>query len=218
MKCPDFRPDLSALADNELKADRAERLRAHLRDCPSCAQELSELGRLRSAMRSAGRVPPPPNLALAVRVRLSQRQHSHFYDRLRVRLQNQMEPVALPAAAGLFSALLLFGVLIHSLAIPTPAFTDDVPLQLITKPRVKIMPPLTPLNSTNWEADVVVEAHVDETGRVVDYRLLNGPYDPALISKLNRHLLFTQFDPATSFGIPRHGTAVFQFQSIKVKG
>lgn len=215
MKCPEYRPDLSALADNALEADRAARVREHLQECSTCSDELDQLGRLRTVLRSAGRVPPPPNLALAVRVRVSQQARAHFYDRLLVRLQNLMEPVALPAAAGLISAVLLFGVLIHSLAIHTPALTDDVPLQLNTKPRVKAMPPL---GFNTSEPGVLVQVHVDEHGRIIDYRVLNGPHDPALIAKLRSHLVFTQFDPATSFGIPRHGTAVFNFRSISVKG
>lgn len=215
MKCAEFRADLSALVDNALEAERAAPLRQHVHGCRACSFELDQLARQRDVLRIAGRVAPPPELALAVRVRLSQQAHSHLFDRLVVRLQNLMAPVAVPAVAGLFSALLLFGILIHSFATPTPALTDDIPLSLQTKPRVRSM---APLGFNTGEQGVFMEIHVDEQGRIVDFRMLNGPYDPALVAKLRSVLLFTQFDPATSFGIPRRGTAVFNFRSISVKG
>lgn len=112
-------------------------------------------------------------------------------------------------------ALVLFGILIHSFAIPTPAITDDVPLHLSTKPRLKSM---APFSFKTAEPGLFVEIDVDERGHIVDFRVLKGPHDPALIATLRNLLLFTRFTPATSFGIPRHGTVVFHFRSVSVKG
>ena len=215
LKCPDVRADLSALADEALDAERSLRLRRHLHACRACAAEWRQLVHLRKVLRVAARVAPPPDLALAMRVHLSQQTHSHFADRLVVRLRNLMEPVAIPAVAGLCSALLLFGILIHSFAIPTPAITDDVPLRLSTEPRLKSM---APFSFSAGEPGLFVEIYVDKQGEVADFRVLNGPHDPALIAKLRNFLLFTRFDPATSFGRPRSGTAVFNFSSVLVKG
>ena len=215
LKCAAVRADLSALADVALDAGRSLRLRQHLHACRACAAEWRQLVHLRKVLRVATRVAPPPDLALALRVRLSQQAHSQFADRLVVRLRNLIEPVAIPAVAGLCSALVLFGVLIHSFAIPTPALTGDVPLQLSTEPRLKSM---APFSFSTGEPGLFVEIYVDKRGDVTDFRVLNGPHDPALIAKLRNFFLFTRFDPATSFGRPRHGTAVFNFRSILVKG
>ena len=70
LKCPDLRVDLSALADDAVNADRAVRLRQHLRSCRACAAEWEQLVHLRKVLRVATRVAPPPDLALALRVRL----------------------------------------------------------------------------------------------------------------------------------------------------
>jgi hypothetical protein len=215
LKCPEVRADLSALADEALDAERSLRLRRHLDACRACAVEWRQLVHLKKVLRVVHRVTPPPDLALALRVRLSQQTHSHFANQLMVRLRNLMEPVAIPAVAGLCSALVLFGILIHSLAIPTLAFTDDVPLRLSTGPRLKSM---APFSFSAGEPGLFVEIYVDKQGDVADFRVLNGPHDPALIAKLRNFLLFTRFDPATSFGRPRNGTAIFNFSSVLVKG
>ena len=215
LKRPEVRADLSALADEALDAERSLRLRRHLDACRACAVEWRQLVHLRKVLRVAARVAPPPDLALAMRVRLSQQVHARFADRLVVRLRNLMEPVAIPAVAGLCSALVLFGILMLSLAIPTPALTDDVPLRLSTEPRLKSM---APFSFSAGEPGLFVEIYVGKQGDVTDFRVLNGPHDPALIAKLRNFLLFTRFDPATSFGRPRDGTAVFNFRSVLVKG
>jgi hypothetical protein len=38
------------------------------------------------------------------------------------------------------------------------------------------------------------------------------------VAKLRRALLFTTFDPASMFGVPRPGTLVLGFSSVSVKG
>ena len=216
MKCADYRSDLSALVDDALELERARKVRDHLRDCGNCSSQVDQLTELKRMMR-ATRMTPPPDLALALRVHASRRARPDFFGRLRVRLENMMEPFAVPAMAGLVAAVMLFGVLIHTLAIPTPAQTgeDEISMALNTKPRLMRLPPL------EFNADVPglsVEIHVDEEGRIVDFRTLNGPADPDLLVQLRRVLLFTKFNPATSFGYPRHGTAVHNFQIIHVKG
>ena len=70
LKCSDLRADLSALADDAVDADRAVRLRRHLRSCRACAAKWAQLVHLRKVLRVAARVAPPPDLALALRVRL----------------------------------------------------------------------------------------------------------------------------------------------------
>ncbi len=215
MKCRDFRLDVSAEADGAVRGRRAERLREHLKECDACAAELAQIGRLRSLLRSHGRVAAPADLALALRVRLSQETHSNFLERLRVRLGNVMEPVAVPAITGLFTAIFLFGILIHIFAIPTPALNDDVPLQISTKPRLR---ETAPLDFNTGDQGLFLVVRINEEGRIVDYRVLNGWYDPAEAPKLRRILIFTQFVPATTFGVPGPATTVVNFSSISVKG
>lgn len=214
MKCSKFLTDLSCYADHELEGEAATRLRQHLRECPACDARLDEMRAVRALVHHRGRVAPPPELELALRVRLSHEVNSHFLERLLVRLQNLMEPVAIPALAGVVSALVLFGILIHTFAMP--AVTNDVPLVLLNSPpRLRTM---APLGYSTGEEGLLLQVHVDEEGRILDFRVLNGPQDPVLLNKLRDILLFTRFEPATSFGVPRHGTTILNYRSISVKG
>lgn len=66
---------------------------------------------------------------------------------------------------------------------------------------------------------IVIEAYVDATGRVQDYRILTGPSDVnAYLPQLNNMLIFTVFHPATAFGQPTTGKAVLSFSRINVRG
>jgi hypothetical protein len=72
-------------------------------------------------------------------------------------------------------------------------------------------------------ADVVVEIEIDDHGRMADYRIVQGStvlLDPNLRRNLENRLMFTQFDPATSFGMPTRGTITLylNYSRIEVKG
>ena len=66
---------------------------------------------------------------------------------------------------------------------------------------------------------LIVEAYVDASGRVEDYRILSGPKDSEkILPELNRTLILTTFRPATQFGRPTPGRAVLTFSKINVRG
>jgi len=60
---------------------------------------------------------------------------------------------------------------------------------------------------------------VDANGRVQDYRIISGPADArGLEPQLNNIMIFTTFQPATTFGVPTSGRAVLSFARINVGG
>ena len=66
---------------------------------------------------------------------------------------------------------------------------------------------------------IVVEAYINQDGRVHNYRVLSAPSDVKdYLPQLRNMLLFTVFHPATEFGQPTHGKAVLSFSKINVKG
>jgi hypothetical protein len=166
---------------------------------------------------------PPSSLRTALRVRASlERQRlaegwlsGHpaktvvaWYDRLRLTMHNAVWPVALPAAGGVFSAVVLLGMWLIPY-YPVHASSDfDVP---------------TGLTANNWTgtatsaairatgavavlgADVVVDVTIDDLGRMIDYRIVSGPttvQDPDFRRRLENLLLFSLYVPATTFGQP----------------
>ena len=69
----------------------------------------------------------------------------------------------------------------------------------------------------NGEA-LMVEAIIDAHGRVQDYRVLSSTGRPELTPEMKNALIFTQFRPATSFGLPTSGRVVISFSNISVGG
>lgn len=65
---------------------------------------------------------------------------------------------------------------------------------------------------------VVVEAYVNRSGRVYDYRIISGPNTAASRAQIENLLLFSVFEPAQVFGEPVRGVAVLYFAGISVQG
>jgi len=64
-------------------------------------------------------------------------------------------------------------------------------------------------------ADLVIEAYVDLTGRVSDYRVIsNGQGLKDLSPQIKNLLIFATFRPATHMGRPIAATAVLSFPKI----
>jgi hypothetical protein len=111
-------------------------------------------------------------------------------------------------------------VLVGMFAHPEHASAQDEPLGMATAPRL--------LYSSGPTADVdqigtvngpvVVEAYVNGSGRVYDYRIVNGPNDAQTRSEVENLLLFSVFEPARFFGQPVRGLAVLSFSGVSVHG
>jgi hypothetical protein len=164
--------------------------------------------------------PAPPELALCLKVTLSQqlaaRRHNRWEARL-VRWENALNAFMLPATAGLLSAVLIFGMLIGVLVPAHWSNANDVPTMLYTPPEMTAAPFSLEASNANGDA-ILVEAVIDAHGRVQDYRVLNPAGQNELSPEMKNTLIFTQFRPATSFGLPTSGRVVISFSNINVGG
>jgi len=129
-----------------------------------------------------------------------------------------MKPLALPAAGGLATAVLLFMAIMTSFqGIMSGPQPGDVPTILATEAQLKS----TLLDTAPDEINV--DVLVDEQGRVIDYSLPKG-LDLAARQELRRmignSLLFSQFNPATTFGQPTAGwvRVTFRKTQLDVRG
>jgi hypothetical protein len=171
---------------------------------------------LRAALRALPRV-APPGLKTSLRVLASRERQRRvmarfgrwgrltaWSDRLSLHAGNLMRPLALPLAGGVFSAVVLFGVMLGS-TLPVHANTSpesDVPTMLTTSAGVK---GLGPIRSWDDGDVVVVDVILDDQGRMIDYAVVSGEavlQDAAMRRSLENKLLFTEFVPATAFGVP----------------
>jgi anti-sigma factor RsiW len=224
MNCDRIRALFSSYLDGAVPGREMQAISQHLGECAGCRAEYAAWQRTQRLVASLGPKPAPPELSLRLRVAISQaaaQRARRRWQGLLVRMQNLADAFILPVTAGLVSALVFFGVLIGFMAMPVhlSAARDDVPTLLYTPPRLQAMPSDAGLQSGANSETVVVETLVDANGRVQDYRILSDSADARrLRPQLNNIMIFTTFQPATTFGVPTSGRAVLSFAKINVGG
>ena len=216
--CHEIRDLFADFLEAGCPEDVRRSVRYHLKYCASCVQELDRWQQMLSDLHALPRRPVPESQALRLRVLLSQELHRNLLGRLLVRLENVFKPLLLPASVGTLSAVACFGLLFGMLIGPgvrRVVEKPDVPVQIVTPPRVLI---LYPIAFSDGDETVVVVTDVDAGGRVTDYRILSGERSPELKNRLDRMMLFSTFQPATMFGRPTNGELVLSFRQITVRG
>jgi hypothetical protein len=230
MDCSLVRSVLSHLVDGHvIEAERREAM-AHLEACPQCARQFQQLNEVRTAVRALPARRVPPMLGMSLRVIASReaarRRRYHgllaacraWSDSLLFRLNGLMRPLALPAAGGLASAVLLFSMVMPNFQGLVRAHANDVPTMLFTGATVK-----SSLDFVLEADELPLDVFVDERGRVIDYAFPEGSahFNTASTRRqLEGSLLFTHFQPATSFGQPTAGWVRVSLRrsQIDVKG
>ena len=211
-----------------MPAEERHRIRQHLSACRDCARESSGHQRMREVVHSLPRRTPPPDLTLRLRVAASKARAqqgpgrwSKIRDRFELALSHLMRPLALPAVGGFCSAVFLFSSLVPTFmptfAMAHAVFLWDVPTTLTTQPTVKYMAPIA------FGGDAVVDVRIDEQGRIVGYAIVSftGQNAEQLRRSIQNNLVFTEFWPATAFGVPVAGTVRISYRSpanIDIRG
>lgn len=224
MRCQDIHLELAAYLDGRIAVADGRAFRTHLEGCQECSIRLEQLSKTRSVLQRLPSRTVPPELTDALRslafresVRQRSRRHwklalSDWMDSARIRLENLMRPLALPAAGGVLSAVLLFGSLVPAFT-RSPRVAQDVPTAFYTQASLDEGSPLV------FHDDLVVDLTIDQEGRLMDFAL---PYEPALARNaairhaIASNLLFTRFTPATAFGQPTSGK--IRITLVNVKG
>jgi hypothetical protein len=220
-----MRVKFSEYLDGRLTGLEMQRIAAHLEDCRGCAGEWYALRNAQASLAALRPVPEPKDLLLRIRVAVSQeraRRSKSVFHTWRLVWQNTVGPFLLQATAGFASAVLLLGtvvVLVGLVAQPQVAHAGDEPLGNATAPRL-----LYSLASTGDDdiaslpGPVVVEAYVNDSGWVYDFRIVSGPNDSATRAQVEHLLVESVFAPARFFGQPVRGLAIVSFSGISVRG
>lgn len=223
MNCGEAKKLFSPYLDGQASGRDMRALSGHMEECSRCAREYAAVRRTQLLLANLGSKKAPADLALKLRVAISreaaQKRRSRFEGVL-VRFENALNAFMVPATAGLVSAVLIFGLLLGFIALPSQlqASSGDVPLMLYTAPQLEQSVFGTSLGSIG-EDSVVIEAYVDANGRVQDYRILSQSEDAkAVLPQVKNLLIFTTFRPALSMGRPTAGRAVISFSKISVRG
>lgn len=225
--CWRARRKLSAYLDSVLPHSERRAITVHLRECPRCTAQYEELSQTRSILRRAPMKTPPADLTVALRVLASQERSRQQqskkptafdwlpFEAWTLRTRNWMQPLAIPFAGGIVSALVLFSMLVPAYPMLERSSSGDVPTTFYTDPTIKSVAPFELSKD-----EVMVELVIDEDGRVIDYSLPGGPANAALRREIENNLLFARFTPATAFGQPKQGKLLVSFRRshIDVKG
>ena len=205
--CVEIRRKFSDYLDSQCTRETFASIQYHLSCCASCREELCRWQEVQAELRALPRRHVPPQVGLKLRVRLSQELHKNLLGRLQVRLQNALEPLLLPASAGVLTAIICFGLIMGSEVAPmtnTPEFP--------TPPRVRV---LAPLDFNTGDQPVVLVTRIDAGGRVLDYKVLSGQRSPELLYGLDRMMYFSLFHPATILGKPTEGRMVLALITVR---
>jgi hypothetical protein len=241
--CSSIRAQFSAYLDGVVSGVDMQRIAAHLDQCSACSDEFAGWRQMQQSLADLGPAKAPPDLALRLRVALSQ-EHSRTtrqsLAKWQMRWQNTLAPFLLRASAGFASAVLLIGsvaLLIGAFASPETVEARDEPSSAAISPR--FLYSMTESNAPQSSLDetkagrrgkdtveavdtsanqVIVEAYVNDEGRVYDYRIISGPDTPSSRAQVENLLLFSVFEPARVFGEPVRGVAVVSFSGISVQG
>ncbi|MGA8186137.1 MAG: zf-HC2 domain-containing protein [Terriglobia bacterium] len=212
--CAEIRGHFSDYMDGVCPAETIHSVRYHLAHCSPCTAELERYGALHSELHQLSRQQVPPGLALRLRVQMSQELHRNLSQRFRVRLENLYRPVWFPSVAGALVALICI-VLMLGAGTPQTSNIPDVPLDLVTPPRVQLLAPMT---FDTGAQPLVLVTYVNAQGRVTRYRIISGQHSPGLMQRLDQMMYYSTFEPATSFGQPTSGQVVMLFRTITVRG
>ena len=215
MDCKQAKSLFSIYLDGAVSGHEMRAISAHLENCDPCHASYVSLQRTQALLSSLGSRKAPSDLPLRLQLAI-QRERSrgpaHTLRNFGLRLEHTINSLLLPATAGLVTAVVMFGVLIGFFALPEIA--NDVPTSLYTPPRLAA----GPYAIEGLETPVMIEASVDATGRVQDYRILSGHDSDSLRVKIDSALIFTTFEPARAFGAPASGRVVLAFATVSVKG
>lgn len=223
MSCEHVQELVSSLLDQSLSAGERQNALAHFESCRECSGHYESAVQLRLSMRAMAAPALPAELRAELR-ELSSRERIRRIARLslsarwnnwisafQVHCENLMRPMALPVAGGVISALLLFGMWVPNItAAPTHTNSDiSTPIPFQTPPT------LDRSNPVPYGGDVVVQLIIDERGKIADYRVIQGKDS----QELRNFVLFSTWTPATFFGKPIWGTALWsRSEDVQVKG
>ena len=222
MNCDKVRKKLSLVLGRSLGA--LDGVSEHLAQCPECSDYARDMALLHRELRSLPMRTPPARLVTQLQV-VASREHLrrisrgtltalvHFWAaELEFFFDNLMRPFAVPFAGGLLSALFLFTMLAPGL--PTPHRTrNDVLLSGLfaqTQATFNAIPPFS-----FSEDDLVVQVTLDKDGSVIDYSIPNN-VNAKLRNDIANMILFTNFQPATEFGMPIAGKVFVSFRRDKI--
>lgn len=221
--CRESRAGFSAYLDGAMNGVSMSRLAAHLQSCTSCDEEFQAWRSMQSALGDLGPAQAPFELQARLRDALASEistgRHLSPFRRLLEFSQRTLAPAGLRLGAGLAATLVILGSAACFVGTALPVQANDERLAHLNSPRFLYSEtdPL-PIETSRSFVAVVVDAKIDDRGRVYDFDVIDGPKDEATRVRIAANLLGSVFKPATIFGTPVPGHAVMTYTTVSARG
>ena len=211
---------MSPFIDSMASAHEAERVESHVSICDPCRRQLQSYISIRNLVARIAAPEAPEDMVLETRVRLSQARNDNFLIRFENRLNNALKPLVVPVVLGTCMTMLLFGVLLGSLATESTVLAQD---RFQEPPVYRLFQPVRTENP-NWirfaandkqDFDLTIETHVGQEGRVLDYQVISGPQNAEVNGWIRQVLSLAEFTPATAFGKPVDSKIILSFIAVR---
>lgn len=188
MTCFIVRRKISAFVDGQLRSSERARVASHLEQCRDCSAHWYELTSVVSGLRQLEAPRLPELLSTRLRV-IASRERSALLDpgggklallweRWKLRLDDLMRALTIPATGGLLSSVILFACLAFSISQSVRGAAYDVPVFTEDRADANLVP-------VDMRSSVVLTISLDDHGRIQDYLVRDGAKaytgDPALL-------------------------------------
>jgi Putative zinc-finger len=224
LNCDSIRSSFSAYLDGAISGHQMQAIARHLESCADCKREFDGLRAMQQSLAILGPAKAPADLGMKLRIAISHERaamKSSWKDRFSLKWENTVRPLLVQVSAGFAGSVVLVGgiiLLLGMVAAPEPVMANDEPLGAITVPHYlySAVDP-HPITTSN-DAPIVIEAYVNEQGRVYDYNIVSGPVDTTVKNQVADQLIMSVFQPASVFGSPVRGRVVLTFAGVSVRG
>lgn len=220
-ECVAAQAAFSSYLDGALSGVEMARVADHLEGCVPCASEFDAWRSMQTALAEMGPARAPERLQQKLRAALDvEREHgTHLALPARVAMiwRTSVAPLAVQTAGGMAAAVLLLAGLFRLFGpgVEVQA-NDDGMAHLIAPHFLYSQVPLMAVQ-TGRDVPVLIDAKVDTSGRVYDYKILDGPSDQAVRLEVEQNLLSSVFKPATVFGVPVDGHVMVTYTGVSVR-
>jgi anti-sigma factor RsiW len=222
--CDKIRSSFSPYLDGAVDGIQMHAIAEHLEDCATCREEFHSLRAMQNAMASIGPARAPIDLGTRLRVAISHEiaaKNRSWRDMLALKWENTVRPWAVQISAGAACSVALVGMIMVGLGVfaaPQAVMANDEPLAGISSPHYLYSATMPRPIVMNNDSAIIVEAFVNDQGRVYDYNIVSGPADDTVRNQVVDQLMLSVFEPARVFGAPVRSRVVMTFAGISVQG
>jgi hypothetical protein len=222
--CSKIQSSFSAYLDGAITGRQMQEISRHLESCDHCKQEFDGLRTMQQSLSMLGPAKAPADLGMKLRIAISHERaamKSSWKDTLSLKWDNTFRPLLVQVSAGFAGSVVLVGgimLLLGMVAAPEPVMANGDPLGAITVPHYLYSAVTPHAIETAHDTPIVVEAYVNDKGRVYDYSIVSGPVDPSVRTQVVDQLVMSVFQPASVFGAPVRGRVVLTFSGVSVHG